>query len=74
MIWLIIILGYFIPLISILLIIYYCELKSGETFKEYFQRDETLLAATVVPGFNILGLIGFIIAPIIQMISNIKKP
>ena len=67
-------LGYFIPLISILLIIYYCELKSGETFEEYFQQNENLLVATVVPGLNILGLIGFIIAPIIQIISNIKKP
>ena len=74
MIWLIIILGYFIPLISILLIIYYCELKSGETFEEYFQQNENLLVATVVPGLNILGLIGFIIAPIIEKIGNIKKP
>lgn len=74
MIWLIIILGYFIPLISILFIIYYCELKSGETFEEYFQQNENLLVVTVVPGLNILGLIGFIIAPIIQIISNIKKP
>lgn len=48
MIWLIIILGYFIPLISILLIIYYCELNSGETFKEYFRQNENLLVATVV--------------------------
>ena len=74
MVWLIIILGYFIPLISILLIIYYCELKSGETFEEYFRQNENLLVATVVPGLNIFGLIGFIIAPIIQIVSNIKKP
>lgn len=68
-----ILLGYFIPLISILLIIYYCELKSGETFEEYFQQNENLLVATVVPGLNILGLIGFIIAPIVRIIGNIKK-
>lgn len=74
MIWLIIILGYFIPLISILLIIYYCELNSGETFGEYFRRNENILAATVVPVFNIFGFIAFIIAPIIEKIGNIKKP
>lgn len=74
MIWLIIILGYFIPLISILLIIYYCELESGDTFAKYFHRNENLLAATVVPVFNIFGLIAFIVAPIVQKIGNIKKP
>lgn len=74
MIWLIIILCYFIPLISILLIIYYCDLESGETFSKYFRRNENILAVTVVPGLNILGLIGFIIAPIIEKIGNIKKP
>jgi len=73
MIWLIIILSYFIPLISILLIIYYCELESGETFKKYFRQNENLLVLTVVPGLNILGLIGFIIAPIVEKIGNIKK-
>lgn len=73
MIWFII-LGYFIPLVVILLIIYYCELNSGETFEEYFRRNENILLATVVPGLNIFGLIAFIIAPIIQIISKIKKP
>lgn len=74
MIWLIILLGYLIPLIIILFIIYYCELASGETFEEYFRRNNTILTATIVPGFNILGLIAFIITPIVRIIGNIKKP
>jgi hypothetical protein len=74
MIWLIIILGYFIPLITVLLFVYYCELESGETFKEYFRKNEDVLAATVLPVFNIIGLLAVIIAPIVQIIGNIKKP
>jgi len=73
MIWLIIILGYFIPLIAVLLFVYYCELDSGETFKEYFHQNEYVLAATVLPVFNIIGLIAVIIAPIVRIIGNIKK-
>ena len=74
MIWLIIILSYFIPLIAILIIVYYTELDSGETFAEYFCHNEYVLIATVVPGFNIIGLIAVIIAPIVLAIGNIKKP
>ena len=74
MIWLIIILEYFIPLITVLLFVYYCELDSGETFKEYFRKNEYVLAATVLPAFNIIGLIACIVSPIVWIIGNIKKP
>ena len=74
MIWLIIILSYFVPLIVILFGIYYYEMNSGETFREYFGSNEYVLLATVVPGFNIVGMIAVIIAPIVQRIGNIKKP
>jgi hypothetical protein len=74
MVWLIVLLSYFIPLIVVLLIIYYCELDSGETFAEYFRHNEYVLLATVVPVFNIIGMIAVIIAPIVQIIGNIKKP
>ena len=74
MIWLIIILSYFIPLIVVLLVVYYCELDSGETFAEYFRHNEYVLLATVVPGFNIVGLLAVIVAPIVLAIGNIKKP
>ena len=73
MVWLIILLSYFIPLIVVLLFIYYCELDSGETFAEYFRYNEYVLLATVVPGFNIIGMIAVIIAPIVVKIGNIKK-
>jgi hypothetical protein len=69
-----ILLGYFIPLIVVLLAVYYCEMNSGETFKEYFRQNEWVLAATIVPGFNIIGMIAVIVAPIIHKIGNIKKP
>jgi hypothetical protein len=69
-----ILLGYFIPLIVVLLFVYYCELDSGETFKEYFRQNECVLAATIVPGFNIIGMIAVIVAPIVWKIGNIKKP
>jgi hypothetical protein len=74
MVWLIVLLSYFIPLIVVLLFIYYCELDSGETFAKYFHHNEYVLLATVVPGFNIIGMIAVIIAPIVQIIGNIKKP
>jgi F0F1-type ATP synthase membrane subunit a len=66
-------LGYFIPLIVVLLGVYYYELESGETFKECFAHNETLLLATVVPVFNIIGMIAVIITPIVRIIGNIKK-
>jgi hypothetical protein len=66
-------LGYFIPLIVVLLGVYYYELESGETFEECFTKNETLLLATVVPVFNIIGMIAVIIAPIVRIIGNIKK-
>ena len=69
-----ILLGYFIPLIVVLLAVYHCELESGETFKEYFRQNEYVLAATIVPGFNIIGMMVVIVAPIVQKIGNIKKP
>lgn len=74
MIWLIIILSYFSPLIVILFFVYYCELDSGETFAEYFYHNEYVLLAAVIPVFNIVGLIAVIIAPIVRIIGNIKKP
>lgn len=74
MIWLIIILSYFIPLIVVLFFVYYCELDSGETFTEYFRHNEYVLFAAVVPVFNIVGLIAVIVAPIVRIIGNIKKP
>lgn len=74
MIWLIIILSYFIPLIIVLFFIYYCELDSGETFAEYFHHNEYVLFAAVVPRFNIVGLIAVIVAPIVRIIGDIKKP
>lgn len=74
MIWLIIILSYFSPLIVILFFVYYCELDSGETFAEYFHHNEYVLLAAVIPVFNIVGLIAVIIAPIVRIIGNIKKP
>jgi hypothetical protein len=49
-------------------------LDSGETFAEYFRHNEYVLFATVVPGFNIIGMIAAIIAPIVVKIGNIKKP
>ncbi len=73
MVWLIIILGYFIPLIVVLLVVYYWELDSGETFAEYFRHNEYVLLVTVVPGFNIIGMIAVIVAPIVWKIGNIKK-
>ena len=69
-----ILLGYFIPLIVVLFAVYYLELDSGETFEEYFRNNEYVLLATVVPGFNIIGLIAVIVAPIVRIIGNIKKP
>ncbi len=69
-----ILLGYFIPLIVVLFAVYYLELDSGETFAEYFRNNEYVLLATVVPGFNIIGLIAVIVAPIVRIIGNIKKP
>ena len=69
-----ILLGYFIPLIVVLLAVYYGELESGETFKEYFRQNEYVLAATIVPGFNIIRMMAVIVAPIVQKIGNIKKP
>lgn len=68
-----ILLGYFIPLIVVLLAVYYGELESGETFAEYFRHNEYVLLATVVPGFNIIGMIAVIVAPIVRIIGNIKK-
>lgn len=69
-----VLLGYFIPLIVVLLGVYYYVLESGETFKECFEHNETLLLATVVPVFNIIGMIAVIIAPIVCKVGNIKKP
>ena len=74
MIWLIIILCYFIPLIVNLFVVFYCELDSGETFKEYFRNNEYILFGTVTPVFNIIVLIALIIAPIVLAIGNIRKP
>lgn len=74
MVWLIILLSYFIPLIVVLVAVYYWELDSGETFAEYFRHNEHVLLVTVVPIFNIIGMIALIVAPIVQIIGNIKKP
>lgn len=74
MIWLIILLSYFIPLIVVLVAVYYWELDSGETFAEYFRHNEYVLLAAVVPGFNVIGMIAVIVAPIVRIIGNIKKP
>ena len=68
-----ILLGYFIPLIVVLFGVYYYEMKSGETFYECFTHNEHLLLATIVPVFNIIGMIAVIIAPIVHKIGNIKK-
>ena len=73
MIWLIIILSYFIPLIVVLFFVYYCELDSGETFEEYFRHNEYVLLTAIIPGFNIVGLIAVIVAPIVRIIGNIKN-
>jgi uncharacterized membrane protein SpoIIM required for sporulation len=74
MVWLIVLLSYFIPLIVVLLGVYYYEMESGETLKEFFTHNEYLLFATIVPVFNIIGMIAVIITPIVWKIGNIKKP
>lgn len=75
MIWLIIILGYILPIV-IFYILAYINTKPGQTISYYLESHylDDLSIMLWIPIFNIAFLIGWSISKLIISIENIKKP
>lgn len=75
MIWLIIILGYILPII-IFYILAYINTKSGQTISDYLESHYIgdLSFMLWIPVYNIVFLIVWSVSRLIISIENIKKP
>lgn len=75
MIWLIIILGYILPIICFYITVY-IRMESGQTILNYIDKHnlDDISIFIWAPLFNILISIGLVIAWFSNLIENIKKP
>lgn len=75
MIWLIIILGYILPIICFYITVY-IRMESGQTILNYIDKHnlDDISILIWIPLFNIIISIGLIIGWFSNLIENIKKP
>lgn len=75
MIWLVIILGYILPIICFYITVY-IRMESGQTIINYIDKHnlDDVSIFIWIPLFNILISIGLVIGGLSNLIENIKKP
>lgn len=75
MIWLIIILGYILPIICFYITVY-IRMESGQTIINYIYKHNlgNVSMFIWIPLFNIVISIGLVIGGLSNLVENIKKP
>lgn len=75
MIWLVIILGYILPIIGFYITVY-IRMESGQTIINYIYKHnlDDISILIWIPLFNILILIGLVVGELSNLVENIKKP
>lgn len=75
MIWLLFVLVYILPIICFYITVY-IRMESGQTILNYIDKHnlDDISIFILIPLFNIIISIGFVIGWLVSSIENIKKP